>query len=251
MGSQRGLPKTLPYSLDDSGSPESLGHSKSTSNTFLLFPGLMDSIFPPLDLTRAFVIYFNGSVVYDGRARSVLDNCNLLLIKKNDGCVLIHGGAAIPARNYMGAGSKLSLDGTTLICVRKNEKIQICFNEIIQWWQLYDWSESEIEISRTERELVLKLFMDWPDYFNITCYSIEMEAETTYGKVDLLGTGFDGMKHVIEVKRRKASIPNVTQLKRYVDCFDRAIGYLAAPDIGEKALKYLGECGYNYIKVKF
>jgi RecB family endonuclease NucS len=204
-----------------------------------------------INLNGSFVLFANCEVVYDGRAYSTLELGNYLIIHKGDGSLQIHGNSKIQPRNYQGAKSTLVQRGNLLISKCRGEIITIIIHKVIDYTPLRYWSESEIEISRTEHELVLKLFMDWPDYFDATCHSIEMEVETTYGKVDLLGTEFDGMKHVIEVKRRKASVPDVTQLKRYVECFEKAVGYLAAPDIGEKALKYLGECGFSYIEVNF
>jgi len=196
-------------------------------------------------------MYFNGSVIYDGRATSTLSSGNYLLIHKNDKSVSIHAGSAIQPRNYMGTDSKLVLLDDTLIFTRKKEQLTIKIEELIYCQYMPEWSEDNIVISKTEHELVLKLLNNWPDYLDITCYSIEMEVETKYGKIDLLGTEFDGTEHIIEVKRTRAGVAAVTQLKRYVDASKMAFGYLAAPEIGKKAVMYLDECGYNYIKIDF
>lgn len=205
-------------------------------------------------MSRSFSLYFRGHVRYDGRALGLLGPGNFLLLRKNDGSVSVHGGTLIPPRNYMGAGAKMkgaiSPGNGVLIFTRKKETIEIHISHVYFLKHMDDWSESEVRLKRTEKELVQKLFWNWPDYFDITCFSIEMEVMTEYGAIDLMGTEFDGTHHVVEVKRRKATVSDCGQLRKYVETVG-GIGYLAAPEIGEKALNYLENHGYKYIDVQF
>jgi RecB family endonuclease NucS len=201
-------------------------------------------------MSRSFSLYFRGHVKYNGRALGLLGPGNFLLLRS----VSIHGGTLITPRNYMGAGTKMkgriSPGSGVLTFTRKKETIEVQISQIYFMEHMDQWSECDVRLRRTERELVQKLFWNWPDYFDITCFSIEMEVATEYGAIDLLGTEFDGTHHVIEVKRRKASVSDCGQLRKYVETVG-GIGYLAAPEIGGKALDYLGKQGYEYIDVQF
>lgn len=204
-------------------------------------------------MSRSFSLYFSGSVKYDGRALGLLGPGRFLLLRKNDGSVSVHGGTLIPPRNYMGAKASMEgiiAAGQTIVFERKGETISIVIDEIHFFEYMDDWSEDEVCLRRTERELVNKLFWNWPDYFDATCYSIETEVQTEFGPIDLLGTEFDGTLHVVEVKRRKATVTDCIQLRKYVETVG-GIGYLAGPEIGDKAIKYLKSHGYNWVQVEF
>jgi RecB family endonuclease NucS len=207
----------------------------------------------------AFSLYFRGSVTYDGRALGLLGPGDFLLLRKNDGSVSVHGGTLIPPRNYMGGGTKMSgsiEEGKgQFTFVKKGEKIVVDIDYVHFLEPMPDWSEEEVKLRRTEKELVQKLFWNWPDYFDVECFSIETEVLTEHGPIDLLGTEFDRVRHVIEVKRRKGTVTDCVQLRKYVETFEeggfRAHGYLAAPAIGDKAIAYLEKHGYDFVEVGF
>ena len=208
-------------------------------------------------MLSSFSLYFRGSVRYEGRALGLLGPGDFLLLRKNDGSVSIHGGTGIGARNYMGAGTKMQGAITPgegiLSFLRKGETIEVKMDEIHFMEQMLDWSEDEVKLRKTEKELVQKIFWNWPDYVDVQCEIIEMEYHTDVGPFDLIGFATHDI-HIIEVKRRKASIPDVTQLKRYVDYMRKrstVYGYLASPEIGTKALEYLEEHGFHWLYVDF
>lgn len=207
-----------------------------------------------IDLHRAFSLYFQGTVDYVGRAIGKLGPGRFLLLVKNDGSISIHAGSDIPARNYMGSGCKLRIDGSILRFNCKKENITIHLNEIINYHPLLDWSEDKVFLRRTEQELVDKIFHNWNDYIDADVEIIEKEYLTKYGPVDILGLQADFTHHVVEVKRRKTTISDVGQLRRYVEVFEEQFdtkGYLASPEIGEKAVAYLEKHGYQWIQVDF
>lgn len=144
--------------------------------------------------------------------------------------------------DFIPSGSILTYEDNVLTSINKKEKIIISISEIINYTPFEDWSSAKIEISRTEKELVHKLFYNWHEYFDGDFYSIKKEYNTEHGPIDLLGITEDGVYHVIEVKRKKGTISGGTQLKRYVDVLrDQGLkvhGYLACPEIGDNALKY-------------
>jgi RecB family endonuclease NucS len=204
-----------------------------------------------------FSLYFHGSVRYDGRALGLLGPGNFLLLSKNDGSVSIHGGTNIPPRNYMGSGTKMHMNisagSGTMSFKRKEEMIWIEISRIYFMEKMDDWSNDEVLLRRTEKELVHKIFTNWGDYIDGEFEIIEKEHPTEYGPVDLVGIESDRTRHVIEVKRRKASVTDATQLRKYVEAFEPACakGYLASPEIGDNALKFLAKHGYKWLRVEF
>jgi RecB family endonuclease NucS len=232
--------------------------------------------------TAAFIIYGNMSVTYDGRARSTIGPCELLLIHKADGSVLIHGGDLTTPKNYMPPGAKLdrehdaSIFGTaiasTIIFTRKNEKLTITIHAVLQYMGGYqpdsmsEWSTDKIAITRTEKELVDKLIDNPKQYFGFEPKHIEREYPTDYGPVDIalfhnpigeLAIGANHSHpidlHAVEVKRRKATINDCTQLLKYHDSLTQA-GYIvkkciAAPDISKNAKVFCEDKKIDYIYV--
>jgi len=198
-----------------------------------------------------FVLYANCNVVYDGRASSLLSDGNFLTIYKSDGSLQIHGADKIMPRNYQGAKSRLSFDGRQLVSHNKREKILVNINQILQLLPLQEWSDHSIVINKTEKELVEKLLHDWQYFIDVECHTIVREYSTDYGPVDLVGVDIFDCKHVVEVKRRKASIKDVTQLRKYLECIPGAKGYIAAPNISPKASKYLSQHQCRFITIDF
>lgn len=199
----------------------------------------------------SFILYCDCNVKYDGRASSILDYGNYLIIYKADGSLQIHASNKISPRNYQGAKSLLSIDDNQITSINKLEKIIILLRNVYFVFQLRDWSNNEITITKTEKDLVDKLCLNWNEYMNIACDNIVREYKTDHGPVDIVGLDRKNIKHVIEVKRRKATIKDVTQLRKYLECIDDSIGYLAAPSISTKAKSYLYQHECNYINIDF
>ena len=84
---------------------------------------------------------------------------------------------------------------------------------------------------------------------------IKREFATELGPIDIAGITTSNILYIIEVKRKKASINHITQLKRYVescgDDYKDIIGVLAAPEIGAGAMKYLEKSGLKWLEVQF
>lgn len=207
-----------------------------------------------VDTSCPFCLYANCSIVYDGRAYSTLERGNYLIIYKDDGSLIIHGADLCKPRNYQPSGSVVTIDGNILTSVNKKEKITITIDQILTYSPLVDWSYSKIAISRTEKELVDKIYNNWSQYFDDEFEWIKFEFPTDYGPIDLAGLSKSGVLYAVEVKRKRASISHVTQLKRYVDVLSHnyeTVGILAAPEIGENALSYLEKNKFRFLKVNF
>lgn len=198
-----------------------------------------------------FILYANCSVEYDGRASSSLTNGHYLIIYKQDGSLQIHGGDKIVPRNYQGPKSKLSLVDNQLSSINSKDKIIIYLKSISHLYALEGWSLEAISINKTEKQLVDKLYNNWSDYIQTPCQTLIREYATDHGPVDIVGNDSHGHTHVVEVKRRKASIKDVTQLRKYLECFITATGYIAAPDISHNAVSYAEDHNCKYIRITF
>lgn len=207
---------------------------------------------------KPFTLYCNCSVKYEGRAYSTLESGNYLVIYKADSSIQIHGSNKIQPRNYQGSKTKVEyLDGD-IICINKKEKITITVNHVIFIKMIEDWSSHEIKISRTESELVEKILNNIGDYIDDShkCV-VEREYKTDNGPIDLFAYTLDH-GHLIEVKRRKATVTDGTQLNKYHEAvltqnilIPKLTCYLAAPAIGKNAQRYLDEKGYQFIEINW
>lgn len=187
------------------------------------------------------------SVVYKGRACSTLDEGTYLVIFKQDQSLSIHGRNKILPLNYIGSGCKASVDGSVVTFTRKSESITIVINSIITSISL-DLSELEPVKHNTERELVDQIAHNLTILTGCTA-TPEREKKTEHGPIDLYVYD-NGIHHIIEAKRRTASIKDVTQVIRYGEtfCGDKTL-YIAAPKISKNALKYATERNVKFLEV--
>lgn len=189
------------------------------------------------------------SIIYNGRAQSTSNSAYRLLIKKLDNSIQIHNGNKVNPLNYMGPKSTISINGNVITANNKKESILIDISEIIYYNELDNWSNDGIDINGTEKQLVERLVLK----FKEKCDTVEfhMEYRTAVGDIDLLIIDDKSIYHIIEAKRRKASISAVSQLDRYVKFLSeshKCVGYIVAPDINANAQKQLDKLGYKFIK---
>ncbi len=203
-----------------------------------------------LDLSKSFTLFFNGNVLYDGRASSALCDGNYLLLKKSDGCIQIHGATKTNPLNYMASGTTLRFDANKIICKRKSEVVEITINEIINL-MYFDLSDNSIQLIKSEAHLVDKLCNNISTYLNINSeYTITREYKTKYGPIDVLVQA-GGITYVIEAKRKKITISACIQVRKYGEEFEQPILYVAGPAIGKPASEYAKKHGIGYININF
>jgi RecB family endonuclease NucS len=205
-----------------------------------------------IDITKPFVIYATCTVEYEGRACSTLDEGNYIILYKKDKSLLIHSGDKSTPINYQPSGTLLHLDGQQILARRKSEMIKITMRQIIHYACLENWSINELKIRKTERELVNKIVNNMSDYIDregvVTC-----EYPTELGKIDIMLEEKGGVKHIIEVKRCKATINHCVQLEKYYNAIGEPQSrlYIAAPSIANSALNYAKSKNIKYIEVLF
>lgn len=184
-------------------------------------------------------MHFYGSINYDGRAYSTLENGYYIITKKIDGSLMIHGSKLTTPLNYQPPGGKIQIIDNKLVAKRKNETITIIIINIILYYNIIDWSDNKIVLSRTEAEaidIVLNILKT-----NINIKQIYREFPTVYGPIDIVIIDVNNIHHVIEVKRKTLYFNHYIQLTKYLTYFKnnnlKYIGYLAGTAISPKLQK--------------
>lgn len=206
------------------------------------------------------VVVGSCSVDYHGRAGSRLETGERLVIAKGDGAFLIHQAHKMNPVNYQPPGCAIScsLDGGTFIIKSERtsprESIVASFNRV-DFAQSFDLKDaSEIEIVGTERELHNLLLQDL-GVIEAGLTPLKSESFTGRGAMDIVARDSGGKLVIIELKRRKADLDAVTQLRRYVEEARRkekeTRGILCAPSISDRALVFLQKEGFEFRKLDF
>jgi len=208
-----------------------------------------------INVDSPFMLYAKASIKYDGRARSILKCGNYLIIHKEDGSLLIHAANGIPPRNYQGSKSKIKIIDDKIISENKKETITIVVKEIEHYVELNNWSFEKVEITKTERELTLKLASNIEKYIDESFEMVFVEHAIDVGIIDVLAIDSNNVHHIIEVKRGKANISACSQLKRYVECYcdfgKKVRGYVASPSASKSVYDYCYKNNYGIIKIDF
>lgn len=237
--------KTVPYSTTIT--PTSRYH------IFIINP-TKNKIYKSMNPARPFLLYADCSIEYTGRAKSNLQRGQYIIIHKEDGTLLIHGGKLSTPLNYQGPGATLTQDKNKLISTKKKEEIKITIYKELFYYEPTNWSQNQISIIKTENHLRKEVLRRIDQYFQ-EINDIQIEYETPLGKIDLLVRTKDDTHHIIEFKRSQATLSACSQISRYREYFQNmklsCIGYIMSPTITENAHRYLTEHGMHYIKVEF
>lgn len=208
-----------------------------------------------MQLTAPFILFADSTVEYDGRAISTLERGRYLIVAKEDGTLLVHACDSVAARNYQRPGSTLAISQTEPLIIESlsaKDKLRITVFQIVELMTPQSWSAAHIILRRTEAELVDKLCNQLGPYLRL-----DREVRTPCGVIDVLGVCDLGDRHVIEVKRNKATLAAVSQLQRYVQHLaaeqprSNVIGYIASPQIGTRAKQHLEQCGFYWLPLSF
>lgn len=187
------------------------------------------------------IILAKCSVEYDGRGLSKLSSGVYLIIIKADASLQVHTSRLIKPINYMAAGSRIEFDGSNIIARNHSETIKIIVSETIYAISPAEWHDNKIHMLRTEAELVKKLAIELKTDFPNDEYILEYDTKSL-GLIDLVRVDTSFVYHSYEVKRKKASIANVSQSIRYVDYLSainkKCVGYIVAPSITDNAMDY-------------
>ena len=201
------------------------------------------------------------TIRYSGRAESMLNEGDRIVMVKSDNALLVHQPQGNAPINYMkpGTGYTARLEGEKLvlkatnILEKENMEIGITHVYFFDAHKLQDGQT--IVVAGTEEDMSNMLYKN-PELIEKGFAPVSQEEQTKYGFVDVLGVDKNDVLTVVECKRYCADLSSVTQLRRYVEkiMVTKGIanvrGILAAPKITENALKMLQDWSFSFVSVK-
>lgn len=204
------------------------------------------------------VLLASCTVSYEGRAVSRLGEGERLILIKPDGCTLVHRPYGSLPVNYQPEGSLVSVrreEGAIVIVsarVKPSEKLVIRVTRVLHLVTAELVDNAEFEMGGSEHEIRDAIAEAAELLLGEKLRPVEAEAKLSgTGFADLLMVDEKGNFVVVEVKRDRADVEAVYQLKRYVEHLRGAVGprvrgILAAPSISRKAYAALGREGLEY-----
>ena len=160
-------------------------------------------------------------IEYNGRAKSFLDWGDRIIIIKSDGTVLVHKDTQRNPINWQPEGTTLSVQQEKKFLVlrtihhKKREKMIITFDKINIALATPLRDHAQLEIVGMEYDLTTKIEKN-PELIEPGFHIIRREKHTKSGLIDLRGRDTENTPVIIEVKRGKATISAVHQLRMYM-----------------------------------
>ncbi len=201
-------------------------------------------------------------VDYRGRARSLLDWGERMVMIKEDGTVLVHQPVMREPVNWQPTGSKtefkINKDKQLILRSRHTkppEKMKIVFRDLKTVMATSLRDSAELVIAGMETDVVNQIIID-PSIVEEGLRISKREKHVKSGLIDLYGFDKDHVPVVIEVKRSVASISAVQQLRMYVNDVKKDVkkadvrGILCAPRVPDMVKKLLLDYGLEWQEVE-
>ena len=185
---------------------------------------------------------------YQGRARSLLEWGERVVMVKQDGTVLVHKPVMREPVNWMPADSvsRFFVRDTLFVldcyCKRPPEKMGISFRSLQMVYTCSLRDRAEIVVSGMEADVVNQI-VENPGSVEEGLRITKREKQVKSGMIDLFGYDTNHTPVIIEVKRSIANISAVHQLRMYVldvkgDVNDASVrGILCAPRVPDMVKK--------------
>lgn len=199
-------------------------------------------------------------VVYVGRAASLTEAGDYVVIVKSDGSVQVHGARGVKPINWQPRTDDLRVtrdedDRVMLLAERfkPNELVQITFRRTSLVMALELRDEKVFLLHGSEAQMHERLARD-PSVIEAGLRVLEHELLIGVGGIDLYAMDEQGRYVVVEVKRGKATQEAVHQLERYVAAVRDQVpgdvrGILAAPGISKPARTVLEKSGLEFVEL--
>lgn len=220
---------------------------------------LMRIVDSALSSEAMLTIFARCRVHYDGRAKSELGSGDRVIIIKPDGAFLIHQSKKREPVNWQPPGSFVTVgerDGVIILrSVRRKPKeiLEVELEEVylVSLFKAEDYEE--LALTGSEAEMA-ELIFENPEVIEPGFKPLYREKPIKHGIVDVLGVDKDGSLVVLELKRRKADLHAVSQLKRYVEALSKehgnVRGILVAPSLTSGAKKLLEKESLEFRKLE-
>ncbi|WP_297469052.1 endonuclease NucS [Thermococcus sp.] len=203
-------------------------------------------------------IFARCKVHYDGRAKSELGSGDRVIIVKPDGSFLIHQSRKREPVNWQPPGSVVRLElreKPVLVSVRRKprETLEVELEEVYLITVFHAEDYEELALTGSEAEMA-ELIFENPEVIEPGFRPLYREKPIKHGIVDVLGIDKEGNIVVLELKRRRADLHAVSQLKRYVETLkeehENVRGILVAPSLTSGAKKLLEKEGLEFRKLE-
>ena len=195
-------------------------------------------------------------VSYEGRAKSTLESGDRLIIIKPDGTFLVHKSEKRNPVNWQPQGCKVRFhteNGLIILKSLRNKpkeilEVEISKTHVIMYFILSDYQD--LNLTGSEEDMANYIFYENPDVIEEGFKPIAREKSISNGIIDILGRDKNENLVVLELKRKRATLDAVSQLKRYIDNLSQENGnlrgILVAPSITESAFKLLKSYGLEF-----
>ena len=199
-------------------------------------------------------------VLYAGRATSMAEAGDRLLLLKPDGSLQVHGPRGVKPVNWQPRTDHLSAEleeGCVVLHAERRSPAEVVRVRVIgcaQVTALHLGDEALFLLQGSEAQMQAALART-PDLIEPGLSVLNRELLVGVGGIDLYARDAQGRFVVVELKRGKAGHEAVHQLARYVQAVREQVpgtvrGILAAPDITVPALKVAQAAGLEYVKVE-
>jgi len=198
---------------------------------------------------------------YRGRARSLLDWGERVVMIKQDGTVLVHQPVMREPVNWQPSGAKTeySVKDDCLVLRayhnRPPEKMKITFRSLNLLVATSLSDHANLVIAGMETDVVNQIISN-PDMIEEGLRISKREKHVKSGMIDLFGYDKNHTPMVIEVKRSLASISAVQQLRMYVNDIKKDVeeanvrGILCAPRVPDMVKKLLSDYDLEWKEVE-
>lgn len=206
------------------------------------------------------VVVGSCRVIYDGRASSVLQKGDRLLLIKEDGSIQVHRPTGHEPVNWQPAGCIVQADLTKEMELKirahrlqPRETVEVLFDDVYSVLSvaLVDSGEFTLHVSEEEMQRVL---IQNPSLIEQGFRPTAHERELETGFIDIYGEDGSGNLMVVEIKRAAAGNEAVLQLERYISALRNRInrpirGIIAAPELKRDAMPLLSRLGFEFKQI--
>jgi len=198
-------------------------------------------------------------VTYVGRAASVADAGDFVVMVKADGSLQVHGYRGVKPVNWQPQADHVRVsrdDGQAVLTVereRPEELVRVVFLETVLAQALHLREGSGFVLMGSEADMQRALARS-PEVIERGLTVLDVELPTDVGGIDLFARDASGRLLVVELKRSKATQEAVHQLARYVQRVreltgERVRGVVAAPAVTKPALAALARFDLEFREV--
>jgi endonuclease len=203
-------------------------------------------------------------VVYVGRAASLTESGDYVVMLKPDGSVQVHGAKGVKPINWQPRTDSVRVlrdeDDRVLLMAERfkpDEMVQITFHKPRLALALELRDEKIFQLHGSEAQIHAALKQDL-SVLEPGLTLLDAELPVDVGDVDIYARDANGNYVVIEIKRGRANQAAVHQLERYVNAVRTKLpplfapgvrGLLAAPSISKPARAQLEKLGLEFCEI--